>query len=417
MVTTLDTKIKKEEKSNPVSPRNENHNYNAMRKHYPNNNLNIWTRVRYIAPKELEGKPLSKEFLDSLPNCSHIAISLEGQKLPQELLDFISGISPKLYEKVTIENAMQRLDNIEKAEKSKAKLKINTKKTEPFLNNNNLDGMVESYYNNFYKENVLFTNNGVTLAEPDNLMAHCTIAGANLFNNLDEKVKGVYNKANEKITDKISNLSPKAKRAIRAGIYLLFGAPALLSYAGCTNTVTPPTPPTEHGDIADSHKVTAIVPYYETEPEGKEHYCLISRGVIVTNYEANYGVENPQKVLTQQELADAIFGTVGATMEDLVSYINGRTDLNLQVEIQYLSILEIQRMLEDDIVPIVLTKSGTDAYLPVGYDKLKEEVTMYATLSGKEVTGSQFVAFNLDNNKSVVIINKSKLSTYLENLL
>jgi hypothetical protein len=27
----------------------------------------------------------------------------------------------------------------------------------------------------------------------------------------------------------------------------------------------PPPPPDEHGEIADSHKVTAIAPYYETE--------------------------------------------------------------------------------------------------------------------------------------------------------
>lgn len=136
----------------------------------------------------------------------------------------------------------------------------------------------------------------------------------------------------------------------------------LFTLTSCSG-VTPPPPPSEpHGEIADSHKVTAIAPYYETE-QG-EHYCLISKGVIVTNYESS------QKVLTQQELADAIFGTVGTTMEALASYINGRPDLDLKVEIKSLSILEIQRMLEDNIVPIVLTKSGTDAYLPIAYNKI-----------------------------------------------
>jgi len=64
--------------------------------------------------------------------------------------------------------------------------------------------------------------------------------------------------------------------------------------------------------------------------------------------------------LTQQELADAIPGTVGAEPTDLVNYINSRTDLNLKAEIQYLSILEIQRMIEDEIVPIVVIQSGAD---------------------------------------------------------
>jgi len=204
----------------------------------------------------------------------------------------------------------------------------------------------------------------------------------------------------------------------KIGLKLLLptGLLILLLLASCNGVVPePPTPPGQDDDVADSHKVTAIVPYYETE-QGK-HYCLISKGVIVTNYEANYGVENPQTVLTQQELADAIFGTVGATMEALVNYINNRSDLNLKAEIQYLSILEIQRMIEDDIVPIVLTKSGTDAYLPIAYNKITEKITNYATLVGKEITLNQFEFFNSNNNKSVIIINNSELSTYLDNLL
>ena len=184
----------------------------------------------------------------------------------------------------------------------------------------------------------------------------------------------------------------------------------LFALTSCSGVLPEPTPPSEpHGDIADSHKVTAIAPYCETE-QG-EHYCLISKGVIVTNYESS------QKVLTQQELADAIFLGTGANSQDLVNYINGRSDLNLKAEIQYLSILEIQRMLEDDIVPIVLTESQTEAYLPVAYNKITEEITSYATFTGKEITANQFEFFNLDNNKSVMIVNKEKLSTYLENLL
>ena len=188
----------------------------------------------------------------------------------------------------------------------------------------------------------------------------------------------------------------------------------LFTLTSCSGVVPgQPTPSEPHDEIADSHKVTAIAPYYETE-QG-EHYCLISKGVIVTNYEANYGVENSQKVLTQQELADAIYVPGGAYPYSLVNYVNSRSDLNLKAEIQYLSILEIQRMLEDDIVPIVIGKTGTTVYLPVGYDKIKEEVIIYGTLSGKEFTLNQFDKFNLDNNKSVMIINKEKLSTYWNN--
>ena len=50
-------------------------------------------------------------------------------------------------------------------------------------------------------------------------------------------------------------------------------------------------------------------------------------------------------------------------------------------------------------------------------NKITEEITNYATLTGNEITANQFEAFNLNNNKSVMIINKKKLSTYLDNLL
>ena len=322
-------------------------------------------------------------------------------------------IKPKTYEEGILDNAMKNLGEAVKEPKPTI-----TKTAEETLNpvepakpikpeNKNLDSIVDNYHNSDVNSELNISYKKMEQpAEPDNL-AHYTTAGANLFNNLgnnlDSKVKNFYKG--------IRNI--KAGTVKKAG--LAFTALALVAAlsTGCSG-VTPP-PPDEHGEIADSHKVTAIAPYYETE-QG-EHYCLISAGTIDTNYEANYGVGNLQKVLTQQELADAIFGTVGADPTDLVNYINSRSDLNLKAEIQYLSILEIQRMIEDDIAPIVLTKSGTDTYLPIGYDKIKEEVTIYNTLDGKEVTASQFVAFNLDNNKSVMIINKEKLSTYLENLL
>jgi len=130
----------------------------------------------------------------------------------------------------------------------------------------------------------------------------------------------------------------------------------LFTLTSCSGVVPEPSTPSEpHAEIADSHKVTVIAPYYETE-QGK-HYCLISKGVIVTNYEANHGVENPQTVLTQQELADVIYVPGGAYPSSLVSYINNRPDLNLKAEMRNLSILEIQRMLEDDIGPIVIIQS------------------------------------------------------------
>ena len=74
-------------------------------------------------------------------------------------------------------------------------------------------------------------------------------------------------------------------------------------------------------------------------------------------------------------------------------------------------------MQEDDIAPIVKAVDGAHVYLPVAYNKITEEITNYATLTGNEITANQFEFFNLDNNESVIIINKEKLSTYLENLL
>jgi len=316
-------------------------------------------------------------------------------------------IKRETHEEKILNNAMENLGEVieeptitKTAEKTLKPIK---------LENKNLDSIVGNYHNfNINPElNVIYNKNRATLAEPDNLMAHYTTAGANIFNdlgnNLGSKVKNLY----------------KGIRNIKEGTVKKIGAVVstaglvLLLSTGCGGVT--PEHPGPNDNVADSHKVTAIAPYYETE-EGK-HYCLISRGVIVTNYEANYGVENPQKVLTQQELADAIFGTVGTKPIDLVNYINSRTDLNLKAEIQYLSILEIQKMLEDDIVPIVVIQSGTDVLLPIGYDKTKSEITTYAALDGNEHTMDEFKYLDPDYNKSVMIINKKKLSTYLDNLL
>ncbi len=322
-------------------------------------------------------------------------------------------IKPKTYEEGILDNAMKNLGEVveEPTITKKVEKTLNPVKSAKQIKaeNKDLDSIVDDYHNSQINPelDIHHNKNGATLTEPDNLMAHYTTAGTNLFNNLGSKVKNLYKG--------IRNIKAGTVKKVGLAFTTLGLVVALTTGCGGTVTPEPPTPPGPDDDVADSHKVTAIAPYYETE-QG-EHYCLISAGVIVTNYEANYGVENSQKVLTQQELADAIFGTAGATPTNLVNYINSRSDLNLKAEIQYLSILEIQRMLEDDIVPLVISKNGTDVYLTIGYDKLKEEITSYATLTGNEITANQFEFFNLDNNKSIMIINKEKLSTYLNNLL
>jgi len=188
----------------------------------------------------------------------------------------------------------------------------------------------------------------------------------------------------------------------------------LFTLTSCSGVVPEPSTPSEpHAEIADSHKVTTIAPYYEMQE--KDNYCLIASGVIVTNYEANYGVENPQKVLIQQELADAIYVPGGAYSVSLVNYINSRSDLNLKAEVQYLSILEIQRMIEDDIVPIVILETKKHAIPTVEYNKIKNEITIYSILDGKEHTMYEFEYLDPNSNKSVMIINKEKLSTYWNN--
>ena len=206
----------------------------------------------------------------------------------------------------------------------------------------------------------------------------------------------------------------KKHQRFQSLILILLSLFILTSCVG-NGTIPPPSPPELIDDVADSHKVTAIAPYYEMQEE--ENYCLIASGVIVANYEANYGIENSQKVLTQQELADAIFLGTGANSQDLANYINSRTDLNLKAEIQYLPILKIQKMIEDEIVPIVILEDKKHAIPIVEYDKIKNEITIYSILDGNEHTMYEFEYLNPDNNKSVIIINKEKLSTYLDNLL
>ena len=302
-------------------------------------------------------------------------------------------IKPKTYEEGILDNAVAKLENNSSVLKQKHEKES---KSQPLFNES-LESIVKDY-NPLQRDHVNINDYGATLAEPEGVMAHATVAGARFLNNLGKKVNNAYNKVK----------SINSKAAKKAGLAITTIALVAALSVGCSG-VTPEPPGPPHGDIADSHKVTAIAPYYEIEEE--KAYCLISKGVIVANYESS------QKVLTQKELADAIFGTVGAKMSDLVSYINSRQDLNLKAEIQYLSILEIQRMLEDDIVPIVSAKYKTHVYLPVGYNKITEEITSYATFTGKEITADQFEFFYENNNKSVIIINKEKLSTYLENLL
>ena len=332
--------------------------------------------------------------------------NLEGKTIPENFLKYLSTISQEAHDNFVLDNAVANLEKnneqyLNQGKNNKAEMQNSQGTThEAVLSENGLESMVNAAkdYNSFQIDNFNINNYGATLAEPEGVMAHATVAGARFLNNLGKKVNNAYNKVK----------SINSKAAKKAGLAITTIALVAALSVGCSG-VTPEPPGPPHGDIADSHKVTAIAPYYEIEEE--KGYCLISKGAIVANYESS------QKVLTQKELADAIFGTVGAKMSDLVSYINSRQDLNLKAEIQYLSILEIQRMLEDDIVPIVSTKSGTSVYLPVGYDKLKEEITNYATLTGNEITANQFDMFYENNNKSVIIINKEKLPTYLDNLL
>lgn len=74
--------------------------------------------------------------------------------------------------------------------------------------------------------------------------------------------------------------------------------------------------------------------------------------------------------------------------------------------------------IEKQIIPlIVMDKSGKNPILIIEYNKIENEITSYSPLDGKEYTYNQYEALNLNNNKSVMIINNEKLSTYLENLL
>lgn len=217
----------------------------------------------------------------------------------------------------------------------------------------------------------------------------------NYFNSLGSKVKNLYN----------------GIRSIKkVGVAVLIIVLVLLLLTSCTG-ITPPTPqPDEHDDVTDSHKVTDIAPYYETQ---KEDYCVIAGGVIISNYKINI----PNKKLTQDEVGDAIFlgPGIGAYFSDLVDYINNRNDLDIQAEYKFLTFLQIQRMIEDNIPPLVSFEGH--AAPVIGYNKTTNEITIYSTLDGKEHTMYEFEYLNPNYNKSAIIINKSELSTYLDNLL
>ena len=178
-------------------------------------NSNPYYRVIIISPKELR-----------------------GEKLPKEFFDYIESIAkPKTYEEGILDNVMQRIDNLEKVEeltitKTAEKALKPVKSAKPINEKNkDLDSIVGDYHNsNINQElNVTYNENGATLEEQDNLMAHYTIAGTNLFNNLGSKVKNLYNG--------MKNIKASTKK--RAGlVFTTFAIIATLA-TGCGG-VTPP---------------------------------------------------------------------------------------------------------------------------------------------------------------------------------
>jgi len=347
-------------------------------------NSNPYYRVIIISPKELR-----------------------GEKLPKEFFDYFQKKAEEKYEEKILDNAMKNLGEvIEKPEPIITK----TAEKEPELKeqakpvkaeNKDLDSMVNDYYNsaiNNINENVIYNENGATLTDPNNLMAHYTTAGTNLFNNLGSKVKNIYNG--------IKNI--KAGNVKKVG--LAFTTLSLIAAltTGCGGVI----PPIPNDDVADKYKVESIVPYYEKELE--DNYCLISYGVITSNHK----IEDPTKYLTQKEVGDAIFNVTGAKPNDLVDYINNKKDLNIQARRESITLLQLKKMLEDNIVPIVLLKEKKHAIMPVGYDNIMEEITLYSSFSGNEYTIGEFEYgyFNSNSNDSIMIIKDSELSTYLDNL-
>jgi len=166
---------------------------------------------------------------------------LRGEKLPKEFFDYIESIAkPKTYEERILDNAMKNLG--EKVEEPTI-----TKTAEKALNpvnpakpikakNQNLDRIVGNYHGSDdvnLELNTIYNKNGATLEEQDNSMAHYTIAGTNLFNNLSNnlssKVKNLYNG--------MKNIKASTKK--RAGlVFTTFAIIAALA-TGCGG-VTPP---------------------------------------------------------------------------------------------------------------------------------------------------------------------------------
>jgi hypothetical protein len=151
----------------------------------------------------------------------------------------------------------------------------------------------------------------------------------------------------------------------------------ILTSCSGSGTIPPLSPPEPIDDVADSHKITDMAPYYEIQ---KDDYCVIAGGVIISNYKINI----PDKKLTQDEVGDEIFlgPGIGAYLGDLVDYINNRNDLDIQAEYKTLTFYQIQKMIEDDIPPLVMLEDKNHAVSIIGYNKTTNEITIYSTLDG-----------------------------------
>ena len=225
MTTQLDIKGNGAEKCDPVSPNNGINKVYVIGKY----DINPWQRMIMITPKELK-----------------------GQKLPQKFLNFIYKISPQVHDQLILDNAMKNLGEIvEEPEPIITKTAEKTLKpvepAKPIKAEKNLDSIVGNYHNSDVNPelNTFYNKNGATiaeqddfLAEQDDLMAHYTIAGANIFNdfgnNLSSKVKNFYN----------------GIRNIKAGtikkVVLEFATLTLVAAltTGCGGVIPePPTPP------------------------------------------------------------------------------------------------------------------------------------------------------------------------------
>ena len=370
MVITLDAEIKKEEKSNPISP----------------NNGKPYVLGKYnIGPK------------NSMLIFSNVKIG----EVPQGVLDIVGKISPIARDELTLDKGMENYGK--KVENQKEKLTTNTIKTEPVLSNQkDLDGMVESYYNNFYKENVLITNNGATLAGQDNLRAHCTITGANLFNSLDEKLKESYNKTIGKITDKISNLSPRTKRIVYVGLLGLFGLSSAVGLPGCSGTVTPP--------VNDIDKYDTLDQPFPHQKQEKKTWCLNAAGSADFDYE---GFDYSQQFL------DPIIGGSGV---NLVNFVNNDVP-GYNAKYVYIPLDKIKELVNIHDIPVIVAqkvnpladpKKAGHARVVIGYGE--DYVKVSNPADGKEhiLDEDYFLSLNIfwnntdpNQNLSIVIYPKN----------